>query len=755
MLVIRTLLILLLLGWTSLSSGQSFSFSGFQNVQVRVNDEPLANPFSGSYNSGQFWPCDLDNDGTDDLLVYDKSGRKVLTFMSKMVGGNPSWVYNPDYEDMVPPIESWLSTADFNCDGKQDIFTQTSAGIKVYRNASSGIGQAAFVLEVDGLMSQGFNGPINIQVNPYGAPAFSDVDSDGDLDILCFDFSGNTVEYHKNLATVCGDFQFKKDSCVFGRFATKPACGQIRLNTGCEGQRPAGGGDDEEQIAVAARIQHIGSQLSALDLDGDGDKDLLVGDLSCSLLNRLINGGSALDAVITEADTLFPSASQYVRVNVFPSAYQLDANQDGKDDLVITPTFFSNYSDGFVNNSKVGTHLYLNQSTGIVPDFQLIEKDFIQNQTIEIGEEAIPAFADVDADGDQDLFVGHLGIKNGAILKSSVYFYRNTGSSTLPEFTLVSTDYMGLSTLSLKRIRPLFHDFNNDGAIDFAWIASPGTIQTDSTRLYFLLNQSSAGQPVSLPALSQRQVFPFAFTLYDCPVFTDIDGDSKADMLVAKYTGKIQYYRQVNPWPSLSYQLVNSNYGNIARAPFATNPVLALGDVDLNGQPDLLVGDFTGSLKGYRDFKIQPTTGFPVDSNTFYNQVYASRIHHSWGNFVSPALADLNADGYPDLAVGLSGGGLNLLVNRLGPNAVKDREFVSLWSVYPNPLSGNRFLKWKGPLPDGFELYDPLGRKILESSVVTEEGIGMPSGLPAGLYHFVLHKSGKRQVFHLSMNTYE
>ncbi|HOY94109.1 MAG TPA: VCBS repeat-containing protein, partial [Catalimonadaceae bacterium] len=196
MLVIRTLLILLLLGWTSLSSGQSFSFSGFQNVQVRVNDEPLANPFSGSYNSGQFWPCDLDNDGTDDLLVYDKSGRKVLTFMSRMVGGNPSWVYNPDYEDLVPPIESWLSTADFNCDGKLDIFTQTSAGIKVYRNASSGIGQAAFVLEVDGLMSQGFNGPINIQVNPYGAPAFSDVDSDGDLDILCFDFSGNTVEYH-------------------------------------------------------------------------------------------------------------------------------------------------------------------------------------------------------------------------------------------------------------------------------------------------------------------------------------------------------------------------------------------------------------------------------------------------------------------------------------------------------------------------------------------------------------------------------
>lgn len=751
----RTLLVFISWGWISVSFAQSFSFSGFQNVPVRVNGELLANPFSGSYNSGQFWPCDLDNDGTDDLLVYDKSGRKVLTFLSRIVNSYPTWVYNPDYEDLVPPIESWLSTADFNCDGKLDIFTQTAAGIKVFRNASSGIGQAAFVLEVDGLMSQGFNGPINIQVNPYGAPAFSDVDSDGDLDILCFDFSGNTVEYHKNLATVCGDFQFKKDSCVFGRFATKPACGQIRLNTGCEGQRPSGGGDDEEQLAVVARIQHIGSQLSALDLDGDGDKDLLVGDLNCSLLNRLINGGTVQQAVITQADTLFPSASQYVRVKVFPSAYQLDANQDGKDDLVITPTFFSNYSDGFENNSKVGTHLYLNFSTSNVPDFQLIEKDFMQNQTIETGEEAIPAFADVDSDGDQDLFVGHLGIKTGAILKSSVYFYRNTGTVLQPEFSLVTTDYMGLSTLSLKRIRPLFHDFNNDGALDFGWIASPGTIQTDSTRLYFLLNQNPAGQPVLLPSVSQLQVFPFVFTLYDCPVFTDIDGDSKADMLVAKYTGKIQYYRQINPWPSLSYQLVNSNYGNISRAPFATNPVLALGDVDLNGQQDLLVGDFTGSLKGYRDFKTQSTTGFPVDSNTYFNQIYSSLLHHSWGNFVSPALADLNGDGFPDLAVGLSGGGLNLLVNRLGPNATKDKEVVSLWSVFPNPLMGNCFLKWKGPLADGFELYDPLGRKILESTAVNVEGIGMPSGLQAGLYHFVLHKSGKRQVFHLSINTNE
>jgi len=730
------------------SFAQIFSFSQDRVSEVWENGDKLPNPFSGGYNSGQFMPCDLNNDGEDDLIVYDKAAKKCLTFIAKEANGSPVWVYDADFEDILPPITSWVSTADFNCDGKRDIFTQTSAGIKVYRNVSSDPGQAAFTLETDGLTSQGFNGQVNIQVNPFGAPSFTDVDNDGDLDILTFDFSGNTVEYHKNLILQttgsCAGFQLKKDSCVFGLFATKPQCGQIRLNTGCLGQRPPGGGGEEDLNLSSARITHLGSQLLALDLDGDNDKDLLVGDLGCPLLNRLTNGGDPNSALITAADTLFPSAQQYVKLSIFPSAYNLDVNFDGRKDLVVTPTYFNNYQDDFVNNTKNGTHFYSNQSSGLVPDFELVEKSFLQNQGIEVGEESTPVFADVDADGDQDLFLGHLGIKQGQVLQSSVYFYRNTGTPLSARFSLESTDFQGLSSLFVKRLRPLFEDFNGDGALDFGWVSSPGTIETDSTRLRYLLNQSPAGQPFTFPALSQAKVFPFGFSLYDCPVFVDIDGDQAKDLLIGKYAGRIQYWRQTSAWPASQYELVNSNFGNISRRPFSTNPVLAIADADQNGQPDLFVGDFTGNLKAYKDFKTQNTSNFLADSSFLFNALYNQRIFHNWGNFVSPACADLNGDGFPEIAVGQSGGGINLLVNRLGPNQVENLRNIESWSVFPNPFQAGQRLKFSGPVPEKVECYSTLGQKLPDLEIANHT-LTFPSELKPGFYRLIFQNQSKKQ----------
>ena len=231
---------------SQVSNAQFFSFSSETEVPVFKDGDPQALPWTGAYNSGQFWPCDMNNDGEDDLLLYDKTSGRTLVFLAAPDGfGSHFWKYNPDYEYLLPEIDSWLASADFNCDGRKDLFTQTSAGIKVFRNVVSTPTQAGFVLEVDGLTSIGFSGVINIQVNPYGAPAFIDVDNDGDLDILNFDFTGNTVEYHKNLIvenqSQCAGFQLKKDSCVFGLFATKSICGQVKTNTTCYGQRPGFG----------------------------------------------------------------------------------------------------------------------------------------------------------------------------------------------------------------------------------------------------------------------------------------------------------------------------------------------------------------------------------------------------------------------------------------------------------------------------------------------------------------------------------
>ena len=44
----------------------------------------------------------------------------------------------------------------------------------------------------------------------------------------------------------------------------------------------------------------------AIDIDGDNDKDLILGDVSFNNLNLLINGGDNQNALIISVDTAFP-----------------------------------------------------------------------------------------------------------------------------------------------------------------------------------------------------------------------------------------------------------------------------------------------------------------------------------------------------------------------------------------------------------------------------------------------------------------
>lgn len=728
------LMLLLLLLPALRMLAQNFSFSPSDNIPLEKNGAFLQNPFCGGWNSGQFWPCDMNNDGQNDLLVFDKAAGRTLVFLSENDSGILRWKYARLYEDLLPPIQSWLATADFNRDGKLDIFTRSPLGIRVFRNSSDTPGQAAFVLESDGLLSQGFNGQVNIQVNAYGAPAFTDVDGDGDLDVLNFDFSGNTVEFHKNrireLTGSCNGFQLKKDSCVFGRFSTKPTCGQIRLNTGCAGNLP-GAGDHQNSDK---NVQHLGSQLAALDLDNDGDKDLLVGDLGCPLLNRLTNGGNAQQALMTQADTLFPSPEDYVRIRDFPSAYRLDADFDGDTDLVVSPTYFSNYSDSYIHNTRQASFLYGNSSSVGTPQFQFQTKDFLQSECLDAGEEAIPAFADADADGDLDLFVGHLGNQGPGGLRGSVHFYRNTGTAATPAFRLETEDYLGLSSLGLVRLRPVFSDFNQDGSIDFGWMAAKGVNPTDSTLFQFLLNQAAPGQAFSFPTLNSRIRLPLGFNIYDSPLFTDVDGDQLPDLLLGKYNGRLQFWKRNGSWPSLDFTLENANYGNIARAPFANGPCPGTADVNLDGQEDLVVADNSGAVKIYAGFRNQNPLQFVADSSIFFNPLLGVHLSSFGGSFLSPALADLNNDEFPELSLGYAGGGLLIFGNRFGPNAVHLAEKPDFrLQVWPNPTRSGSEIQLGSAL-SAYGLWNSSGKMIAEGMSSENGFIRLPDHLPAGLY---------------------
>ena len=50
------------------------------DIDVSEQEEGFANPWIGGLNSNQYNKADLDNDGKDELILYDRSANSFLIF---------------------------------------------------------------------------------------------------------------------------------------------------------------------------------------------------------------------------------------------------------------------------------------------------------------------------------------------------------------------------------------------------------------------------------------------------------------------------------------------------------------------------------------------------------------------------------------------------------------------------------------------------------------------------------------------------
>ena len=150
------------------------------------------------------------------------------------------------------------------------------------------------------------------------------------------------------------------------------------------------------------KTQHSGSTILVLDLDGDGNRDALLGDISFNNATAVYNCGDNQVADMCSQDTTFPNYNTPVDLYVFPSFWFVDIDQDGKRDLVASPNI-----NGSQNHHSVW--YYRNTNTDASPTFTFQRKDLFQEHMIEMGEHALPVLADLNGDGLKDLVVANLG----------------------------------------------------------------------------------------------------------------------------------------------------------------------------------------------------------------------------------------------------------------------------------------------------------------------------------------------------------
>ncbi|NBP67362.1 MAG: T9SS C-terminal target domain-containing protein [Cytophagia bacterium] len=675
--------------------GQSAYTADFSILVSTADDQLLTQAWAGGINSVQVNKLDLNDDGIEDLILFDRTANKVLTYTAQA----QQYIYAPEYETFFPDdLNNFLLLRDFNGDGRKDIFTGNPFGIKVYLNISNGNipdWQHLLFQNSNVILTTGFSGKTNIQLQADDVPAIADMDGDGDLDVLCMNFSGNgKIEYHKNTGTLAAP-DFVRTTQAWGG-VTECGCENFAFNnTSC---------------IVNGRTKHAGGKfLLTLDVNEDGQMDLVFSESACNKIFLLINEGTSENAVFTQA-TAFPDN---LKTNgTYPVAYYEDVDFDNIKDLLISPGVFQRNDDVTNFSQSLYSHKNLLQNNNVqfAPPV-----GFLQNQMIDVGENACPAFFDYDGDGDDDLFIGTFGVQQDAVFRSTLWLYENTGNTQQPSFKFITNDYASLSTYQVYNLKPQFTDINKDGTTDLVFTA---TTQAGQTVLHYLLNNSTT----TLSLQSTLTLTDFSVFFNENIHLYDINRDGLPDALVGKANGAIEFWKNTGSATAPTWQIENTAFLDIGQSFLRQNPSILISDLNKDAKQDLVIGLQDGTLQILSDF----TTALnfeDAEKEVTFNPISRQFEVRNFGGPVWTTAFSSSEQNY--LVVGNYLGGLQIL---------KAKTLENNFSVFPNPANKQQAVFIESTTAGIVYIYSTQGQFI--SSVATQKGTSELSFgmLSAGVY---------------------
>ncbi|MEH1966862.1 cadherin-like domain-containing protein [Nostoc sp.] len=244
--------------------------------------------------------------------------------------------------------------------------------------------------------------------------------------------------------------------------------------------------------------------------------------------------------------------------------------------------------DAFLGSFDGNTTFYRNTGTTAAPSFTLEATNPFG--LTNVGNVADPNFADIDNDGDLDAFVG-----NGS--GGNTRFYRNTGTSAAPSFTFEANNPFGLTNVGVSA-KPTFADIDNDGDLD-VFVGS----QNNGIRFY-----RNTGTTATPSFTLEATNFGLANELAGDPTFADIDGDGDLDAFVGSASGNTTFYRNTGTTAAPSFTFEATNPFGLTDVGFVASSTFA--DVDGDGDLDAFVGNSNGNTLFFENNS--PPTGSPT-----------------------------------------------------------------------------------------------------------------------------------------------
>ena len=323
------------------------------------------------------------------------------------------------------------------------------------------------------------------------------------------------------------------------------------------------------------------------------------------------------------------------------SMYFADVDSDGDQD------FF--WGDFF----EAGLLWIENQGSCLNPDLRGEPVPVPASERIATSGYNASAVADMDADGDLDLMIGVLGgaFNPNTTSADNLYYFERRDDGIYEQR---STRYLdGFDTGSESVVS--MGDLDGDGDLDALVGNKLDPMAQQIGRIYHLENVGTA----MAPRFAMRDTLDLGAAYHLSPGLVDLDADGDLDLALGTWNDDLLYFR--NDGSASAPNWVRVGEGPLVELTRGSHSAPEFGDVDGDGDLDLLVGESSGEINYFQNVGSATEPRFELVTDKIEGIDVGRRA--------VPRLIDMDGDGDLDLLVGQENGGAALFRNDGTPTA--------------------------------------------------------------------------------------